>query len=160
MFYRGQNQIVYFAIDGVYLPVGCLTNNNFEETSDFLDTTTRDNEGWKTSIPANQGYTFSFDGLQINTVWSGGDFSKLSYDKLKQLKRSRTLLNFRIKTTDEVFIEIGKAYIQNIGEAAPVDDFLTFNVSMVGYGKPVSETKENVTWDSTAVTMDNTLIAF
>jgi hypothetical protein len=29
----------------VFLPMGCLTANSMEESSEFIDTTTRDNEG-------------------------------------------------------------------------------------------------------------------
>lgn len=160
MFTNGENQIVYIAIDEVYIPVGCLTGNSLSETSDFIGTTTRDNEGWKTSIPTNQSYTLSFSGVSTSTIGTGGDATKASYDRLVALKRARTLLNFRISTSGGNYVTLGKAYIETIGETANVGELITFEVSMVGYGTLINETTEETTWDSTAVSFDNTLINF
>ena len=91
-FKNGLYKIVYIYVNGDYKPIGCLTGNSFSESSEMLDTTTRDNAGWKTSTPTLQSYNISFDGLVINTLFNGGDFTKVSYDRIRQLKRNRTLI--------------------------------------------------------------------
>jgi hypothetical protein len=58
-----------------FLPIGCLTANSMEESSEFIDTTTRDNEGWTTSRPVMQSYNLSFSSLQVNTTIGGGNFT-------------------------------------------------------------------------------------
>ena len=97
MFIDGSNRLLYIKWDGVYLPIGCLTGDSFSESSEMLDTTTRDNAGWKTSVPTLQSYNISFDGLVINTSNIGGDQTKISYDRLTLLKRNKTLIEWKKK---------------------------------------------------------------
>lgn len=139
-FYKGQDRILYIKVLGSYLPIACLQDNPFSETSEFIDTTTRDNQGWSTSRPTNQSYTISFSGLQVNSTIAGGTFTVVSYDKLKQLKRSRALLEWKIEGNFPA-VDYGKCYIQELSEATPVDEFLTFAGSLVGYGIPLTTTK-------------------
>jgi len=139
-FYKGQDRILYIKILGNYLPIACLQDNPFSETSEFIDTTTRDNAGWATSRPNMQSYNISFNGIQVVTSVAGGYFNVASYDKLKQLKRSRTLLEWKIEGNFPV-IDYGKAYISELSEASPIDEFLTFSGSLVGFGIPLTTTK-------------------
>ena len=55
-FTLGEDRILYIKVEGVYLPIGCLTADSIEESSEFIDTTTRDNGGWSTSRPVVQYY--------------------------------------------------------------------------------------------------------
>ena len=139
-FYKGQDRILFIKVLGNYLPIACLQDNPFSETSEFIDTTTRDNAGWSTSRPNMQSYTISFSGLQVVTSVAGGNFNVISYDKLKQLKRSRTLLEWKIEGSFPV-VDYGKCYISELSEASPIDEFLTFNGSLVGFGIPLTTTK-------------------
>lgn len=139
-FYKGQDRILYLKLLGDWLPIACLTDNPFSESSEFIDTTTRDNEGWSTSRPNMQSYNISFNGLQVNSSVAGGTFTVISYDKLKQLKRSKTLLDWKIEGNFPV-VDYGRAYIQDLSESSPVDDFLTFNGSLVGFGEAKTTTK-------------------
>lgn len=140
-FYKGESRILYIQVLGVFLPIACLTDNPFSENSEFLETTTRDNQGWKTSRPIMQSYNISFNGLQVNSSVAGGNFTVASYDKLKELKRNRILLDWKIMG-DFPVVDYGKAYINDLSEASPVDEFLTFSGSLVGYGKPLTTTKD------------------
>lgn len=135
-YYKGEDRILYIKQNGNWLPVGCLTSNSLSENSEMLPTTTRDNDGWNTSRPTNQSYSVSFEGLQINTTVAGGTFSVASYDKLKLLKRSRTLLDWKIQGTLFPTVDYGKGYITDISEASAVDEFLTFSGTLTGYGIP------------------------
>jgi len=139
-FYKGQDRILFIKVLGNYFPIACLQDNPFSETSEFIDTTTRDNVGWTTSRPNMQSYNISFSGLQVVTSVAGGNFNVISYDKLKQLKRSRTLLEWKIEG-DFPIVDYGKCYISELSEATPVDEFLSFSGSLIGFGIPLTTTK-------------------
>ena len=138
MFIDGSNRLLYIKWEDVYLPVGCLTGDSFSESSEMLDTTTRDNAGWKTSTPTLQSYNISFDGLVINTLFNGGDFTKVSYDRLRQLKRSRTLIEWKLQDSNLTFVDSGSGYITELGDSSNIDEFITFNGGIEGYGTPNS----------------------
>jgi hypothetical protein len=135
-FTLGEDRLFYIKIDGDFVPVGCLTSNSMEEQSEFIDTTTRDNEGWSTSRPILQNYNLSFSGLQVNTTIAGGNFTIASYDKLRNLKRSSTLIDWKLQGTTYPIVDFGKCYIQNLSDTENVGEFLAFSGSAIGYGKP------------------------
>lgn len=143
-FINGADRILYVKINGAYLPIGCLTDNSFEESSEFLDTTTRDNQGWNTSRPLNQQYSISFNGVQVVSSVAGGNFNVASYDKLKQVKRSRQLLDWKIQGLVFPIVDYGKGYISSLSEVNALDEFMTFTGSIVGYGKPLTATSQLV----------------
>lgn len=136
-FIKGEDRILYFKINNSWLPVGCLTDNSLDETSEFLDTTTRDNEGWSTSKPINQSYTISFSGMQMNTTVSGGNFSIASLDKLRQLKRDRILLDWKFQGTIYPIVDYGKCYIADLSDPNVTGELVTFSGSAIGFGKPL-----------------------
>lgn len=143
MFINGTYNILLIEWDGEFLPVGCLTSNGFSEDVEQLDATTRDNNnGWRTYTLTNQGYSISFSGLVINTNFTAGDFEKISYDRLKVLKRNRTLINWKIQTTDLLFVDSGQGYITELSNSSNVDEFISFEGSILGYGEPASTTEK------------------
>ena len=135
---NGEDRILFFKVNNAWLPVGCLTDNSLDETSEFLDTTTRDNEGWSTARPINQSYTISFSGLQINTTVAGGNFSVASLDKLRQLKRDRILLDWKFQGTIYPIVDYGKCYISDLSDPNVVGEFISFSGSATGFGKPLT----------------------
>jgi hypothetical protein len=139
-FTNGEDRIVYLKLNGIWTPIGCLTGNSLSESSEMLPTTTRDNDGWVTSRPTMQNYSIGFEGLQINTTADFGNFFVASYDRLKLLKRSKTLLDWKIQGTIFPIVDYGKCYINEISEASTVGEFLSFSGSMVGFGMPKTTT--------------------
>lgn len=137
-FINGEDRILFLKINNSWIPVGCLTENSLEETSEFIDTTTRDNEGWNTSRPINQSYTISFSGLQLNTTVAGGNFTIASLDKLRQLKRDRILLDWKFQGTIYPIVDYGKCYISDLSDPNIVGEFISFSGSAVGFGKPLT----------------------
>ena len=134
---NGQDRILFLKINGGWMPIGCLTDNSMEESSEFIDTTTRDNQGWTTSRPTVQSYSLSFNGLQLNTTVAGGNFNIASYDKLKQLKRDRLLMDWKIQGTLYPVVDYGKGYIGSLSESNAIDEFLSFSGAITGFGKPL-----------------------
>jgi len=136
-FVNGQDRILFIKIDGNYMPIGCLTGNSLDKNAEMLDTTTRDNKGWKTSRPVVKDYNISFTGVQINTTMAGGNFNIASYDKLNKLFNDSILLDWKIQGTIFPVVDYGKCYISSLGEANNVGEFMTFSGTLVGYGKPL-----------------------
>lgn len=134
--FKGEERILYIKINGNYLPIGCLTDNSFSESAETIDTTTRENNGWTTSRPTNQSYSIAFNGLQIITFIGANNNTHLSYDRLKELKRNRQLIEWKIQGTNFPLTDYGKAYITDISEATPVNDFITFSGTLTGFGQP------------------------
>lgn len=134
-FISGALRLLYIQQDGVYLPVGCLTSNGFEESSEMVGTTTRDNiDGWTSSIPSNQSYSISFDGILTDEFDST---VIITYYELQLLKRNRTLINWRIESVEGEF-EDGQGYISNIANQNNIDEFVSFNGTITGVGIPDS----------------------
>jgi TP901-1 family phage major tail protein len=142
--FKGEERILYIKISGEYFPIGCLSENSFSESSETIDTTTRDNAGWITSRPTMQSYNISFSGIQVNSTIAGGDLNVASYDRLKELKRDRQLLDWKIQGTNFPIVDYGKAYITDISESAPVGELITFSATLNGYGKPLMASIELV----------------
>jgi hypothetical protein len=134
-YYKGEDRILYLKISGSYMPIACLTDNPFSESSEFIDTTTRDNVGWKTSRPMMQGYSISFNGLQVNSTVVGGNFDVISLDKLKVLKRAKILLDWKIEGNFPI-VDFGKCYIRDLSEGNAVGEFITFSGTLEGFGIP------------------------
>lgn len=136
-FINGEDRIIYIKISGVYLPVGCLTGNTFDETTEMIDTTTRDNQGWTTSAPVVQSYSISASGLQINSTVIGGNFNIASYDKLKSIKRDKIRIEWKIQGSRFPIVDYGFGYISDLGSTENVGEFMSFSLSITGFGKPL-----------------------
>lgn len=132
---KGSASLFYIVRNGVEIPVGCLTSNPIDESAEMMETTTRDNEGWKTSIPIMQSYSIALDGFMTMDDPNSGK-NIISYRELRKLKRNREQIIWKIKTLNGWYVDSGKAYIENISFTDPVDDMIGFSASLVGYGIP------------------------
>ena len=131
----GAYSVFYINLEGSFLPIGSLTSDSFSEDIEMLDSTTRDNLGWKTSTPTSQNYNISVDGLLVNTNFIGGDFTKISLDKLRVLKRERTLIQWKTQKSGSIFLESsGFGYITSLSKSTSTDEFISFNCEIEGFG--------------------------
>lgn len=141
---NGEDRIVYIKLGFDYLPIGCLTSNGLSESSEMLDTTTRDNDGWSTGRPVNQNYSISFSGLQINSTVVGGNFNIASYDRLKLVKRDKIMVEWKIQGTVFPIVDYGFGYITDIESTESVGEFMSFSGTLTGFGKPLVTTLGSV----------------
>lgn len=118
--------------DGEWVPVSCETSNSFSEDVDMIGTTTRDNEGWRSSLPTEQGYSFEISGQAV--FRSSNDV--LSYFVLREKKRNKELISWKREFMGDTYIETGQGYITNISDESPTMGLVTFNLSLEGYLKP------------------------
>jgi len=139
-FINGEIRILYIKKDGLYYPIGCLTSNSFNETVEMIPTTTRDNpNGWTTSRPTSQSYDISFDGL----VDSDPELADtVTYKYLKAFKRSRILIEWKIADDTLSNYEFGKGYITGLSDSASIDEFVSFNGSIEGFGEVFNDELE------------------
>lgn len=137
---NGEDRILFIKYNGVYLPIGCLTGNTIDETTEMINTTTRDNQGWATSAPVLQSYSIGFSGLQINTTVVGGNFNIASYDKLTVIKRDKIRIEWKIQGSIFPVVDYGEGYITDLGSAENVGEFMSFSGSITGFGKPLKTT--------------------
>lgn len=137
-FVNGQDRILFVKYNGIYMPIGCLTGNNFDKTVEMLDTTTRDNkDSWSTSVPSLQSYSISFSGIQVNSTLTGGNFNIASYDKLTDLSDNRIRIEWKIQGSVFPVVNYGEGYISSLGEVNNVGEFMSFSGTITGYGKPL-----------------------
>lgn len=135
-YYKGEERILYIKLLGEYVPIGCISDNSFTESVETLDTTTRDNNGWATAKPTMQNYSITFNGIQVNSTIAGGSFNVASYDRLKELKRGRQLLDWKLQGANFPIVDYGKAYLTDISENAVVNELITFSGTLLGFGQP------------------------
>ncbi len=138
-FINGVFKVLYIKKGDDYYPIGCLTSNSFDESSEMLDTTTRDNAGWDTSLPTNQSYSIAFDGLVTKDFDDG---VTISYYELRQLKRGRTLIEWKIEDTSNNS-DYGMGYIDSIGDSASIDELVSFTGNITGYGIPTYQKEQD-----------------
>ena len=131
---------VYYTLkkNDVFFPVGCLTSSPMSETVDMIGSTTRENEGWKTSLPTNQSYSIELSGLMVKDDEDSGN-EVLSYRELRTKKRNKELIEWKRTTLGGYYVDSGKAYITAISDSDEADGFITFNASLVGYGAPIED---------------------
>tara|TARA_R110000744_G_scaffold370392_1_gene480963 strand:+ start:2510 stop:2971 length:462 start_codon:yes stop_codon:yes gene_type:complete len=145
----GTYSLLYIKWEDEFLPIGCLTTDSFSEEVEMLDTTTRDNEGWKTSTPTNQSYNLSFDGIVENTNFNGGDFTKISLDRLRVLKRSRTLIEWKTQDENLTFVDSGSGYITSLSKISNMEEFISFTCNIEGFSETESISLEEFELQST-----------
>lgn len=109
---------------GGFDPVACVVGFSENEDVEVLGTTTRQNGGWKTSVPLIQGKQITVQGV-VPT-----DNALVSYNDLKTLKRDKTPFTYRIDD------ETGTATISDLTLEGKDDTDLAFNMTLQVQGEP------------------------
>jgi hypothetical protein len=138
----GTYRILSIKLNGVFLPVGLLNSNSFSETSEMLDTTTSDNGGWKTSVPTNQSFSIDFDGLIKQTTSVFQIETVLTYNDIRNLKRNRSLIEWKIDSSEDIYVSTGFGHITSLGDSSSIEEFVSFNANIEGYGQIIETTKK------------------
>ena len=137
MINNGTYKVLYIELDSVFKPVGCLTDNSFSESVEVIDSTTRQNTGgWGTSTPTRQSYSISFSGIE--TFDDLGE-TVVSYYNLQTIKRNRTKINWKIYSSLGGNTESGSGYITSLNSSASIDEAVSFDGEIIGFGIPAIE---------------------
>jgi len=136
---KGIESILFIKHLGQWVPISCENGHTLQENSDMIDTTTRDNNGWKTSRPTEQSYSISVDAQVVLENSSG----ILSYFEIRKKKRDKELLEWKRETANGIYIEDGKAYIDDISNAMQSGELASFTLTLQGFGSPGFEFNPN-----------------
>jgi len=140
MIVNGNERVLFIKRGENFQPVGCLTSNGMDEDTEMLPTTTRNAEGWRTSIPQLQGFTINFEGLQVPTIFQANtDVISFSTMIISVLNNDFNYsLRFRIVRSDGWFLYIQKGITNDAGIVAsnPAGNVLK--------GATIAETVENI----------------
>jgi len=132
-FINGSIRVLYIKKVDSFYPIGCLTSNSFSEDIEMIGSTQSGAaNGWVSSRPTNQGYNISFDGL----IDSDSELlGHVTYQDLRDFKRGRTLIDWRIIDNGLFNYEYGSGYIKGLGDSANIDEFVSFNGNIEGFGE-------------------------
>ena len=125
----GTYNILYINAGDGFFPVGNLVSNSLNESIDTIDSTTRDNSGWKTQTLTNQSYNLEFNGLVSNAIST----TKINYETIKNIKRNKQIIDWKVSDS-QLSIEGGKAQITSLSNESSTDEFVSFSASLQGYG--------------------------
>ena len=139
-YFEGVDELLYIDFGDGFFPIGALTSNSFSESVEAVESTTRDNQGWKTHRLTLQEYSISFSGLIMNTIYAKGDFNKISYDRLTEIKRDRKIIDWKTQSSDQIFIHSGRAQITEISKESNIGEYISFSATLLGYGAPTNTT--------------------
>ena len=130
-FTNGTYKILEIKKDGSWLPIGCLTDNSFSESTDTISSNTNnDKDGWISSRATNQSYSVSFSGLVMDDPFAT---TNVTFQRLVSYKRSKKQIEWRIIDENNK-VEYGKGYINELSNGANIDEFISFNGSIIGQG--------------------------
>lgn len=134
---EGKESIFYIKYENIWFPISCEISSPLSESVEMINTTTRDNGGWKTEKPTIQSYSIQIDAVLVDDR----DYPQLlSYSKLRKIKRNRNLLEWKRTLLNGIYIDTGNAYISAISDANTVEETITFSLTLTGFGKPTEET--------------------
>lgn len=134
----GDSSIFYVKYNGVWCPISCEISSPMSENVEMVNTTTRDNGGWRTEKPTLQSYSISVDAvLQLDD--EAPNSNVLSYNKLREMKRNRELIEWKRETFGGWYIDEGKAHITDISDSNTVGEEITFSMLLSGFGMPTTD---------------------
>ena len=137
-FYKGANDILQIKVNNDWYPIACTISNSFSEVTEMIQTTTRDNNGFNTSLPTNQGFTVDFEGIETLAISVAG---KVTYNNLQAFKRNRTKLEFKIGT---VKVLKGFGHITSLSKTSPTTELVSFSGTLEGFGEyKIFDTSKN-----------------
>ncbi|MDB4299638.1 hypothetical protein N9928_01155 [bacterium] len=131
---NGALDIISIKVGEDYLPIGCLTDNGFDENTDLLETTVRTNtNGWKSYVATGQDYSINLSGLVSKTSTEVGF---VTYYDIQKLKRDRTVIEWK-KSGGLDLIEYGSGIITSLSNNSAIDEFISFSATIQGQGEPL-----------------------
>jgi len=124
-FINGSDLLVYIGAE----PIAASRSCSISMSTNMADSTTKDNEGYSTSIPTTRSWELSVDGLA-----SWGENVAL----LMQAFDDRTPLAIKFKPRNAVTGDMtysGFAFLESLEFDAPLEDGVSFSASFKGTGK-------------------------
>ncbi|WP_316817282.1 phage tail tube protein [Pedobacter nyackensis] len=129
-FLNGSDLLVYLGTGQTATALGYSRNCSISLSTNMADATTKTNEGYTESIPTTKSWSVDADGLG---VWN---------ENIKQFvaafdTRSPLHVSFKPSTvvSGTTMVYSGTAYIESLDIEAPMEDGVTYKLSLKGSGK-------------------------
>ncbi|MEJ5962819.1 phage tail tube protein [Pedobacter immunditicola] len=128
-FINGSDLVLFIGAE----PIASSRSCSISMSVNMADATTKDNEGYSESIPTTRSWELSADGL---AAWGG------NIKELMTAFQNKTALQIKfspreLATGDMVYS--GTAYLESLEIDAPMEDGVSFSVSLKGSGKLLFE---------------------
>ena len=114
-----------------YYPTAFATSCSLSINMDTRDTTTKSSAGWSEKLEAVRSWSVEAEGLQDFTAGS----TTTEFDELWGELDTRSVVKIKFKTaTSGDYYYSGDAYITSLSMDAPMEDNVTYSVSLEGTG--------------------------
>ena len=132
------------------MPVGCLLSNNLAESISFIKTCKSTQNMAQTQLPQLHSYSISFEAVYST------DQAIIGWDQLKDLGRSRTMMDWSMINTDTNEGDAGEGFLESLEISGTSEDFVKFTGVITGYGAIVDAEINYYVWAQNAgVYVDN-----
>ena len=132
------------------MPVGCLLSNNLAESISFIKTCKSTQNMAQTQLPQLHSYSVSFEAVYAV------DQAIIGWDQLKDLGRSRTMMDWSMINTDTNEGDAGEGFLESLEISGTSEDFVKFTGVITGYGAIVDAEINYYVWAQNAgVYVDN-----
>ena len=122
------------------LPVGCLLSNGLSESISFIKTCKSTQEMGQKQLGQLHSYSVNFEAVYAV------DASVISWNELKDLGRSRTIMDWSMINLDTNEGDAGEGFLENLEITGTTDDFIKFAGTITGYGAIVDAGVEYFVW--------------
>lgn len=134
----GKKFLMYVAYDSKWNLVGGLRDTGVDETFDTIDATSKDDDGYSSSIPGLASWTANAS-LVVKSGNEGDNIIK-SWVRNKEIRDAVPALKFAyVDTTDNSYQE-GFGVVGTYGTEAAHDDLITRSIDITGCGPLVDKT--------------------
>lgn len=127
-FQNGSDLLIYIGTGSTATPIGWSRNCSISMSTQMSDATTKTNLGWSESIPTLKSWSIDTDGLG---VWNE------NIEEFMEIFNNRTPVQISFKprniTTGDM-IYSGLAFIESFDIEAPMEDGVTYKISLKGSG--------------------------
>jgi hypothetical protein len=122
------------------MPVGCLLSNNLAESISFIKTCKSTQNMAQTQLPQLHSYSVSFEAVYST------DQAIIGWDQLKDLGRSRTMMDWSMINTDTNEGDAGEGFLESLEISGTSEDFVKFTGVITGYGAIVDAEINYYVW--------------
>jgi hypothetical protein len=122
------------------MPVGCLLSNNLAESISFIKTCKSTQEMGQKQLGQLHSYSVSFEAVYST------DQAIIGWDQLKDLGRSRTMMDWSMINTDTNEGDAGEGFLESLEISGTSEDFVKFTGVITGYGAIVDAEINYYVW--------------
>lgn len=122
------------------LPVGCLLSNGLSESISFIKTCKSTEDMGQKQLGQLHSYSVSFEAIYFV------DSSVITWNELKDLGRSRLIMDWSMINTDTNEGDAGEGFLENLEITGVSEDFVKFAGTITGYGAIVDAGAAYFVW--------------